>query len=156
MKQPYAFLLLLLAACNNNKVTEKANEEKIRDTISNASIPPVTKRTDTINTDTIPVLKQYANKRFKEVTVEAVGENKFRVKGKGQIFESRFGWIIEDGHNELAHGFADTQTGAPEWGEFDFTVEAKKVHPNTTLHLVLFENSANDGSRQYQLAIPLY
>ena len=100
--------------------------------------------------------KVYSNKRFKGVTVEKQGSNKYIIKGKAQIFEAAFSWVIEDGHEELQKGFAMTDAGAPEWGNFSFTVEARKKRANSTLHLILFESSAKDGSRQYELPVLLY
>ena len=49
-----------------------------------------------------------------------------------------------------------TDAGAPRWGNFNFKAEAKKANPNTVLHLILFEASAKDGSRQHELSVPLY
>ena len=112
---------------------------------------------DTVNTslpDTITE-KKYSNARFREVTVEKIAENKFRVKGEAQIFEANFSWMVEDGHNELKSGFEQTDAGAPAWGKFDFTFEVSKSDKNTSLTLVLFETSAEDGSPQHQLPIPL-
>ena len=43
-------------------------------------------------------MAEYANQRFKEVTIEKLGAGKFRISGKGQIFEASFGWVVEDGH----------------------------------------------------------
>ena len=100
--------------------------------------------------------KVYTNTRFKDVTVTNLGNNKYRITGKAQIFEANFSWVIEDGHEELEKGNAMTDAGAPEWGNFTFTVNAKKKRNNSTLHLILFEASAKDGSRQYQLPVPLY
>jgi hypothetical protein len=100
--------------------------------------------------------KIYANQRFKEVTVEKIGNHKFLIKGKGQIFEASFSWVVEDGHKEIKKGFEMTDAGAPEWGNFSFTIDVAKEHPNSTLHLILFEASAKDGSRQYELPILLY
>jgi hypothetical protein len=153
MKLSYAFLLLLVA-CNNNEPNEINNKKD-----STTQRPPMPAKDTNYNaadTATQIAAKVYANQRFKEVTAEQVGENKFKVRGKGQIFEASFGWVIEDGHNELAQGFESTNAGAPEWGIFDFTVEAKKVRPNSTLHLILFETSAKDGSRQYELPVLLH
>lgn len=97
----------------------------------------------------------YSNARFKGVTVKKLSENAFMVEGQGQIFEANFGWVVEDGHNELKKGFETTDAGAPEWGKFKFVVEAKKERVNSTLMLVLFETSAKDGSRQHELPIVL-
>ena len=99
--------------------------------------------------------KRYANFRFKDVTVEKTGEHRFTIKGKGQIFEATFGWVVEDGHNELLKGFDMTDAGAPEWGNFTFSIEVKKQRPNSTLMLILYEESAKDGSRQYELPVLL-
>lgn len=103
-----------------------------------------------------PDAKVYANERFKDVRAVRVAGNEFKITGKAQVFEAAFSWVIEDGHNELQQGHETTDAGAPEWGNFDFTVNAVKQTPNSTLHLVLFEASAKDGSRQHQLPIPLY
>lgn len=116
-------------------------------------------QTETVIHDTevaVPLPKVYSNERFKEVTVEKTEENKFVVKGKGQIFEASFSWVVDDGHEELQKGFQMTDAGAPEWGNFMFTVEVNKKRPNSTLTLVLFESSAKDGSHQHELPIILY
>lgn len=63
--------------------------------------------------------------------------------------------MVEDGHNELKKGFEATDAGAPEWGNFGFIVNVKKERLNSTLHLILFETSTKDGSRQFELPVPL-
>jgi len=97
----------------------------------------------------------YANKRFKEVTVERLGQDTFLVRGKGQIFESIFNWVVKDGKKELKKGFGRTDAGPPEWGKFEFTFAIHEKRENAKLVLVLFESSANDGSPQHELVIPL-
>ena len=77
------------------------------------------------------------------------------MQGEAQVFEANFGWVVEDGHNELEKGFTTTQAGAPEWGKFNFTVDVQKTDKNATYHIILFEVSAKDGSRQSELPIPL-
>ena len=99
--------------------------------------------------------RQYQNTRFREVTVQKLTENSFRVQGKGQIFEAGFGWVLHDGQKELSKGYQMTDAGAPEWGKFDFTVKVEKPRPDATLELILFETSAKDGSRQHELPIQL-
>ena len=101
------------------------------------------------------LVEVHANDRFREVSVEKIDEQTYRVKGEAQIFEANFGWVVEDGHNELKQGNEMTSAGAPEWGEFEFTVEVEKERENSTLTLVLFESSAKDGSRQHELPIAL-
>ncbi|MEO6760679.1 MAG: Gmad2 immunoglobulin-like domain-containing protein [Saprospiraceae bacterium] len=104
----------------------------------------------------MPDPKIYSNERFKEVRVEKTGEHTFLLQGKGQIFEAGFGWVVEDGHRELKKGFEMTDAGAPEWGNFSFTVDVQKERANSTLLLILFESSPKDGSRQYELPVVLY
>ncbi len=100
--------------------------------------------------------KIYENQRFRNVRVTKLADDRFQITGQGQIFEANFGWVIEDGHDELQTGHHMTDAGAPEWGNFDFTVTARKKRANSTLHLILFESSAEDGRRVYELPLKLY
>nr|WP_294924488.1 Gmad2 immunoglobulin-like domain-containing protein [uncultured Flavobacterium sp.] len=144
MKWIIIFLIILFVSCNKESKTIPKIKDKFPDK-------------DTVNTslpDTITE-KKYSNERFREVTVEKIDANKYRVKGEAQIFEANFSWVIEDGHNELKSGFEQTDAGAPAWGKFDFSFEVLKSNRETTLTLILFETSAEDGSPQHQLPIPL-
>ncbi|MFV8353578.1 Gmad2 immunoglobulin-like domain-containing protein [Flavobacterium sp. XS2P14] len=150
MKWTFLLAAILLFACNKK---ENQRSTIVNDTL--ITIPEIT----TVIKDEKPEIhlpKQYSNERFKEVTVERIDENKFRIRGKGQIFEASFNWIIEDGHDELEAGFQTTDAGAPEWGNFDFTIVVQKKRENSKLTLVLFESSAKDGSRQHELPIVLF
>ena len=140
--------IVLLFSCNDNKTSRTTVTED--STATPIPQPPI----DTTVTGSV-VLRQYANARFREVTVEKIQENKFRVRGLGQLFEANLSWNVEDGHNVLKSGFATTDAGAPEWGKFDFTVDVQKARANSTLTLVLFEASARDGSPQHELPIRL-
>jgi hypothetical protein len=148
MKPTFFLILLLLFSCNKKagEVTKSADSVISADTAK--FIKPTSQKKEIIN--------EYSNQRFRKVTVSKVAEHTFRIRGEAQIFEASFSWIVEDGHNELKKGFQMTDAGAPEWGKFDFIIEAEKKDANSTLHLVLFEISAKDGSRQYELSMPLY
>ena len=159
----WLLLVIVLTACNDavqkNETEAKTDSLKNNETTvekepakKTETDKPVTKKPETVT----PSPKVYANQRFKEVTVEKIGEHKFLIKGKGQIFEASFNWVVEDGHKEIKKGFEMTDAGAPEWGNFSFTIDVAKERPNSTLHLILFEASAKDGSPQYQLPILLY
>ncbi|RNB78768.1 sporulation protein [Brevibacillus fluminis] len=102
-----------------------------------------------------PEATAYHNDIFKDVTVKKMKADTFEVKGKAKVFEAVLNYSVEDGHNELAKGSATTSAGAPEWGDFSFTLTVKKATPNSTLMLILFESSAKDGSRRMELPIPL-
>ena len=148
MKAILFLIILTGAGCNSNR-PQIQTEAKPDTTTLVESLP---------NKDTspMPAVEQYANERFKEVTVEKIGVHKFLIRGKGQIFEASFSWIVEDGHEELKKGFQMTDAGAPDWGNFRFTVDVEKKRGNSTLMLVLFESSPKDGSRQYELPVVLY
>ena len=142
--------LLTFIACNNNehiKTTAKVDTVK--------TIPETLQVTKEAKPEVL-LPKTYSNKRFRDVTAERISEDTFLVRGQGQIFEANFNWIVEDGHEELKKGFQMTDAGAPEWGKFEFAINVHKKRKNSTLTLILFESSPKDGSRQYELPIPLY
>jgi hypothetical protein len=152
MRFTILFPVIILIGCNG---PEQENKVVKNDTLA------ISPGTTLAKTDTGPKVKlapsrTYSNKRFRNVTVERIGEDEFVVKGQGQIFEANFGWVVEDGHEELKKGNQMTDAGAPEWGNFEFKIRGHKKRANSTLTLILFEVSAKDGSRQYELPITLY
>ncbi|MGI8892943.1 MAG: Gmad2 immunoglobulin-like domain-containing protein [Bacteroidia bacterium] len=132
-----SLLCIFIFACDT---TQKNNAEEETTTAT----PPDTKK------DTA-----YSNDRFKEVQVEQVSPDTYKVTGTAQVFEATLSYVVEDGHYELAKGFTTTDAGAPEFGNFEFTVNVEKNQPNSTLMLILFESSPKDGSRTHELYIPL-
>ena len=150
MRVIYIIIVGCLLSCNRNPKNGKTDPVSVPQENRIDSTPIVNEK----QMDSLPVAG-YSNERFKEVTVKKVAENKYMIEGEGQIFEANFGWVVEDGHNELAKGFEMTDAGAPEWGKFKFEVEVEKQRPNSTLMLILFETSAKDGSRQHELPIVL-
>ena len=147
MKYTIWIVTLLLFACNN----PKSNNNKSDETTPSNDTVQISEHVEPEK----EIAKEFANERFRKVTIEKKEGNKYQVKGQAQIFEATFNWVVEDGHNELKNGFTTTDAGAPEWGKFDFTIEVKKTNEYSTLHIILFEVSAKDGSRQYELPIPL-
>jgi hypothetical protein len=138
---------LLLLACNKQTKDETESNEG-------------TDSSDTIEiTKPIEPQKQiaiaFSNEHFRQVTVEKRDGNKFHVQGQAQVWEANITWVIEDGYNELKSGYTMTDAGAPEWGKFDFTIDIEKKEEYSTLTLILFEESAKDGSRTHELQIPL-
>lgn len=144
MYRLYFLIVILIGGCNT-RAPETQVEEKT-DTVK------VEKEITTPPTE----VKVYANERFKDVTIERKGDHTFLITGKGQIFEANFSWVVEDGHDELLKGYQMTDAGAPEWGNFSFTIDIAKKRENSTLTLILFESSPKDGSRQYELPMMLY
>lgn len=146
MKNLCCLLLLIVFACKQQPAVESRTE--VQDTVA-------LDHTEVMEPDTV-VGPVYGNQRFRNVIVNRLDSLNFQIKGQAQVFEGSFGWVLEDGHDELQTGHQMTDAGAPEWGNFDFKVMAQKNEANTTLHLVLFEVSAKDGSRQYELPLKLY
>lgn len=149
MKQLPFLFALALAACSGSEAMQEADADP-------APVPEQAAPDTTPTTPVLPAATMHSNQRFRDVTVEKVGDHAFLVQGSGQIFEASFGWVVEDGHDELQKGFEMTDASAPDWGKFKFTVDVEKTRPNSTLTLILFETSAQDGSRQYELPVVLY
>lgn len=147
----YLLLAIIVVACDTSAPKQAQPDKAVSEKAQDQTTTPI----ETQKADTQIAAHSYSNERFKDVTVEKTETNKFRIKGKAQVFEASFSWIVEDGHEELAKGFQMTNAGAPEWGEFIFTIDVKKKRSNSTLTLILFESSPKDGSRQYELPIPL-
>lgn len=143
------FAFITLIACQNEERSSKVAKDS---PVVKAPVSPIDEEVEKPKDSPG---KSYSNERFRDVVVTSLGQDSFRVKGKAQIFEASFSWVIEDGHNEIKKGFSTADEGAPEWGNFDFVITAKKERENSTLHLVLFELSMKDGSRVHELAIPL-
>jgi hypothetical protein len=148
MKFFYLFFVMALTACNQSSQNNGADLNA--DSAEQSAGPAVGNR----EADSLQA-KTYSNQRFRNVTVQKVKENTYTIEGEGQIFEANFGWVVEDGHNEIQEGHQMTDAGAPEWGKFSFTIEVQKPSPNASLTLILFETSAKDGSRVHELAVPL-
>lgn len=140
-----AIITVLFFSCNSKTEDSEKDSDTIRNEIS---VPDKT----LIKTEEN---RTFSNRRFKDVIVQKIAENTYSIQGKGQIFEANFGWVVEDGHEEIKSGFQMTDAGAPEWGNFNFEIAVEKKRANSTLTLILFETSAKDGSRQYELPLML-
>lgn len=92
--------------------------------------------------------------RIFEPAENAVVGNEFTVRGEAKVFEGTVAYEFEDGHNILDEGFVTASAGAPEWGAFEFTVSFDEVFFETGT-VILYEESAKDGSRVNQLYIPV-
>lgn len=147
IKSTILLLAVLVFACNN----KKSHDTNYNENSTSIDTVQVTKSVEPQK----QVVTTLSNQHFRQVNVEKVNENKFHVKGQAQVWEANINWVIEDGHNELKTGFTTTDAGAPEWGKFDFTIDIEKKEESSTLTLILFEESAKDGSRNYELPLPL-
>ena len=115
MKLTLFATLIILGSCNANNESSTISNTNT-DTLKTTSATTIVEQKVEIK-DTLPPLKVYANKRFKDVLVERIGKDSFLIHGRGQIFEASFNWVLEDGHDEFKKGFQMTDAGAPEWGK---------------------------------------
>lgn len=155
MKALLPVLAIALTCCQTKKQEQQFNNFdstlKQDQTKVEKDLPDTIKNSGNLSTPEI-----YANERFRDVSVQRQDSTKFLIKGKAQVFEAAFSWVVEDGHNELKQGHEMTDAGAPAWGNFQFSIDISKKNKYSTLHLILFESSAKDGSRQYELPVKLY
>jgi hypothetical protein len=142
-KIPIFIVVLCLAFACRNKSSERQNNVPDSSDVYD----------DDEERDTIDV---FSNERFRNVFVEKIGDSTFKVSGQAQVFEAAFSWTVEDDQGEIKKGHAMTNAGAPEWGNFEFETSIARKDSNSVLHLILFESSPKDGSRQHELPIPLY
>lgn len=145
------FSFLFLFACNNSsdEATESFNDTLSYDSTPVEILPPVW---DTA----VPVVNPRSNAIFKDVVVERISQDSFKISGQASVHEANVSWELEDGHYKLQNGFVTASTAAPNWGNFNIIVSAPKKNENTSMHIVLFEESAKDGKRLNSLPIYLY
>ena len=96
------------------------------------------------------------NAAFRNIDVTGSGGN-YVINGEARTFEANVQYEVEDGHFLYVEGFTTASTGAPEWGTFTIRINipSSDLPENATLMLILFETSAQDGSRINELPIVL-
>jgi hypothetical protein len=148
MRPCYFLIILFFIACNNGKDKDAVDPSGVKKIDStNPVFDPHSHTGDTIDV--------YHNETFKDVLVKKTGETTYEVSGKARVFEAVYHYMVRDGNEVVTDGHGMTDAGAPEFGNFSFTVDAKKKVATEALYLVLFEVSAKDGSMQHELPIPL-
>ena len=107
--------------------------------------------------------KSYTRADFEDLTPAILVESPLpfasvtsplRVWGTANTFEATFDYELLDASGKvLSHHFVTATSGSGTRGTFDFTVPFEA--PNGLGKLVVFEESAADGSRIHQVDIPL-
>jgi len=92
--------------------------------------------------------------RIYEPSPHAQVKNRIVVRGLARVFEGTIQYEFEDGHFILDKGFTTATEGAPGWGEFEIIIEIDEV-TNYSGRVILYEESAKDGSRLHELQIPV-
>ncbi len=97
------------------------------------------------------------NDAFRNINVTGSNGN-YTVTGEARVFEAQFMYFVEDGHSILIDPTpVMAEQGAPSWGKFEFPIEIEQeqLPKNGTLLLVIYEESAKDGSSVNELVVPL-
>ena len=76
------------------------------------------------------------------------------VRGLARVFEATIQYEFEDGHFLFDKGFVTASDGAPGWGEFEIVLDLDEL-PTGTARVILYEESAKDGSRLHEIHIPV-
>ncbi len=76
------------------------------------------------------------------------------VKGLARVYEATFNYEFEDGHFVLDEGTTMASEGAPGWGEFEIIIQLDEIFGESGT-IILYEESAKDGSRINELIIPI-
>jgi hypothetical protein len=107
--------------------------------------------------------KSYTRADFEDLTPTILVESPLpfatvtsplRVWGTANTFEATFDYDLVDKTGKLiSHRFVTATSGSGTRGTFDFTVPFEA--PNGLGKLVVFEESAADGSRIHQVEVPL-
>lgn len=79
------------------------------------------------------------------------------VRGLARVWEGTVLYEFEDGHFVYDEGFTTASEGAPGWGEFEIVIDLDDINvdKNFSTRVILFEESAEDGSRINELQIPV-
>ncbi|MDD4752731.1 MAG: Gmad2 immunoglobulin-like domain-containing protein [Desulfitobacteriaceae bacterium] len=93
--------------------------------------------------------------RIYEPAPNAEVKDQIVVRGLARVWEATIQYEFEDGHYILDEGFTTATEGAPGWGEFEIIIELDDVADYSGT-VILFEESAKDGSRINELKIPVH
>jgi len=126
---------------NINNESDDNNQQDAEDDLSEADSKKIV-----IENDAFQIFQPTPGAKVKEEIV---------IKGLARVYEGTVLYELEDGHNILDKGFTTATEGAPGWGEFDIIIKLDKEVANDSGSVILYEESAEDGSRINELIIPV-
>ncbi|MDW7668934.1 MAG: Gmad2 immunoglobulin-like domain-containing protein [Bacillota bacterium] len=96
------------------------------------------------------------NQAFRNITVSGSNGN-YVVTGEARVYEATIQYEVEDGHYIFLEGSVNANEGALDWGTFNININIPEedLPRYGTLMLILFEESADDGSRVNELPVVL-
>ncbi len=152
--------LIVLAACGSENA-KPGDYNGIGGEINNSVEKPDEENTNNQDNSEETSNKEFIlqNDAFKiyEPEVDQI-QNRLIVRGLARVFEATIQYEFEDGHYLFEEGFVTAKEGAPSWGEFEVVIELEefKVANNTGIgRVILFEESAKDGSRLHEIHVPI-
>ena len=83
-----------------------------------------------------------------------VPQGRLVVRGLARVFEATVQYEFEDGHYLFDQGFVTATEGAPGWGEFEIVIDIAEL-PSGRYMVILYEESAEDGSRLHDAFLPI-
>lgn len=97
-----------------------------------------------------------ANPAFRNVMVTG-SQGSYQISGEARVYEATIQYEVEDGHIQFIKSFTTASTGAPDWGTFTIEVDIpeEELPGYGVLMLILYEESAEDGSRLHELPVIL-
>ena len=162
-------ICLVLTACFNIKTEDNQsdpdNEKQTADEQSENALdketnPDATEEEDPTEsepaeeTDTSEVVAENEAFQIFEPAPNAEVKNQLVVRGLARVFEGTIQYEFEDGNFILEKGFTTADKGGPEWGEFEITIDLSTA-TDGLYRIVLYEESAKDGSTLHELIIPV-
>lgn len=144
-------LSLLLVGCGLKEGETEVKVEKVEPVAPVAKTP-----SNTPNEKKVEFLYENEAFRVTHVAIPDDGETA-TIKGYARVYEGTVSYAAEDGHAILTQGFTTASVAAPEWGEFEFSVNVEKENKHHVKNyvIVLFEESVKDGTPQHELPIPI-
>ena len=130
---------------NKQKVSKDANDSE-NDDKENISDEEGVEKQIVIENKAFQIFQPTPGEKVKETII---------VKGLARVYEGTVLYELEDGHNILNEGFTTATEGAPGWGEFEIIIKLDEKIANDSASVILYEESAEDGSRINELIIPV-
>jgi hypothetical protein len=148
------FCLIILTACPGDPANRVVTDHEMGDTTPIVGLDHVDVARE-VEDDYRIAGRTFQNEKFRNVQIEQIDSHMFRISGEARVYEANVRYVIEDGHYELKQGYITAANAAPEWGSFRETITFERRDRNRSVLLILFEESAEDGSRQDELIIRL-
>lgn len=131
---------------DNNQQDSKDTDDSKNDAKDDSSKVEADPKKIVIENEAFQIFQPTPGEKVKEIIV---------IKGLARVYEGTVLYELEDGHNILDKGFTTATEGAPGWGAFEIIIELDKEVANDSGSVILYEESAEDGSRINELIIPV-